>query len=244
MKIVIFGGTTEGRKLVEIFKNMDITVSVATEYGAKLLPNNINVVVGKMNFEKMIEFLKDFDIVIDSTHPYALEVTENLYNASKVLKKEYIRLLRNSSEYKNCIYVDNIKESVKLLNQLEGNILAVTGSKQLVEYTYVNDYRNRIFLRVLPTIEAISKCINMNFKIENIIAMQGPFIFELNYAIMKQYNIKILVTKDGGQAGGFDEKILAAEKIGANIIVIGRPFQRDGISFDEIVSLIKAKQTE
>ena len=57
----------------------------------------------------------------------------------------------------------------------------------------------------------------------NIIAMQGPFSYALNCALIKQFSIRYLVTKDGGAVGGFAEKAQAAQDTGAQLIVVRRP---------------------
>ena len=40
---------------------------------------------------------------------------------------------------------------------------------------------------------------------------------------MEQYHIRFLVTKDGGEAGGFREKAAAALAAGVELVVIRRP---------------------
>ena len=81
----------------------------------------------------------------------------------------------------------------------------------------------RLYPRVLPTLESITACEAANIPHRNIIAMQGPFSFALNQAMMEQFHIRWLVTKDGGAAGGFDEKAAAASAAGAQLVVIRRP---------------------
>ena len=53
--------------------------------------------------------------------------------------------------------------------------------------------------------------------------MQGPFSLALNVALMEQFHTRYLVTKDGGAAGGFAEKVQAAAKTGAQLVVLRRP---------------------
>ena len=53
--------------------------------------------------------------------------------------------------------------------------------------------------------------------------MQGPFTVEMNVAMLQQYNIRCLVTKDGGAAGGFAEKAAAAAQCGVQLVVLRRP---------------------
>jgi precorrin-6x reductase len=66
--------------------------------------------------------------------------------------------------------------------------------------------------------------------------MQGPFSTELNLAIMRQFSIKVMVTKDGGKTGGFAEKMEAAAIAGVIAVVIGRPPEPDGLTMDAILS--------
>ena len=68
----------------------------------------------------------------------------------------------------------------------------------------------------------------------NIIAMQGPFTLELNLALMQQFHIRYLVTKDGGSAGGFAEKAQAAAQSGAALVVLRRP-EECGETAEEIL---------
>ena len=81
----------------------------------------------------------------------------------------------------------------------------------------------RLFPRVLPTREGIAACEAAGVPHRNIIAMQGPFSYALNCALMKQFSIRYLVTKDGGAVGGFAEKAQAAQDTGAQLIVVRRP---------------------
>ncbi|MBQ2323818.1 MAG: precorrin-6A/cobalt-precorrin-6A reductase, partial [Oscillospiraceae bacterium] len=86
-----------------------------------------------------------------------------------------------------------------------------------------------------PSHEGIAACEAAGIPHRNIIAMQGPFSREMNEAILRQYHILHLVTKDGGKAGGFAEKRDAAAANGVTLVLIRRP-EEDGVSFDEIVS--------
>ena len=100
--ILIFAGTTEGRKLSETLSKSSIKhdICVATDYGREVLDENpyMNVHTGRMDYDMMLEFIKegDFSLVVDATHPYALEVTSNIIKAAKEAGLEYVRLKRDS----------------------------------------------------------------------------------------------------------------------------------------------------
>lgn len=72
--------------------------------------------------------------------------------------------------------------------------------------------RERLFVRVLPGTESIEICHKNGILGRQIIAMQGPFSEEMNLALLHQYQIRYMVTKESGASGGFSEKISAAEK--------------------------------
>ncbi len=69
--------------------------------------------------------------------------------------------------------------------------------------------------------------------------MQGPFSEELNTAMLRQFECRYLVTKETGKAGGFEEKLRAAKKAGAKVVLIGRPAEQPGYSYDELLKLLE-----
>lgn len=111
MNIVIFGGTTEGRQLAgyliqlnkqQKMQNIQVHVCVASEYGAQVLPEDdaLKVHVGRLEQADMQEFLQavQADICVDATHPYAVLVTQNIYQACKVVGVPYVRVRRDMQE--------------------------------------------------------------------------------------------------------------------------------------------------
>ena len=118
------------------------------------------------------------------------------------------------------------------LSGRQGNIMLATGSKELAVYAPLGG--GRLYPRVLPCHEGIAACERAGIPHRNIIAMQGPFSIDLNLALIRQHNIKYLVTKDGGRAGGFDEKARAARLGGAELIIL-RPPEDEGQDYDEIL---------
>lgn len=69
-KVVVFGGTSEGRRLAEAFwgSGLSLHICVATEYGAGLLPHggNVHIHTGRMGAEEMERFLGEeaFDLCL------------------------------------------------------------------------------------------------------------------------------------------------------------------------------------
>ena len=246
-KILIYAGTTEGRRLAEFLvkREVSVHVCVATEYGESLLPegSNITTTHERMDENQMIEFINEYhpSYVVDATHPYAIEVTENLQNACEKAGVPYLRILRDTgAEKSDCIYVDSMEEAIEYLEQTTGNILATTGSKELAAFQNLTDYKKRVYARVLSTAKVAHKCEQLGFTGKNLICMQGPFSRELNTAMLRQFEAAYLVTKDSGKVGGFEEKLLSAREAGAKVILIGRPKEpgTEGRSFPEVKKLL------
>ena len=241
-RILIFSGTTEGRELAEWLgsEGIMVHVRVATEYGAVVMePSaNIDVRVGSCGgADGIADVIRDLDIsiVVDATHPYALNITKHIVEACGRTGAEYIRLKRPDSEEdtEGVIRFDSLEEAVEYLKGTEGRILASTGSNELSMYTRIPDYTERVVARVLSTAESVQKCAALGFEGRNLICAQGPFSEEMNTAMLRQVGASFMVTKDSGDAGGFSEKVRAARKAGATLVVINRP-EDAGLDFRQV----------
>ena len=251
-KIVIFAGTTEGRRLSEILADAGIahTVCVATEYGEIVMREQMDAEAagakkqplvslhrGRMDRKQIEEFLcnEGYEIVVDATHPYAKVVTENLRGAVAALQTSekktqspiYLRLEREISETPEAEnpavsirYFESNADCAKALENTEGNILLTTGSKELATYCASGRLHDRLYVRILPGRESLELCMEQGIKGRQILALQGPFSTEMNAAILKQYDIRHMVTKNSGRTGGYQEKLEAAKMLGIPVYVI------------------------
>ena len=247
-KICVFGGTTEGRELVEFLNTQPcrITACVATDYGQALLPESDRLTVSarRLPVGEIAGLLRQerFDLVIDATHPYAASISASIRKACLETGTETWRLLRGASAApEDAVFVENTEKAVELLCKTEGNILLTTGSKELAHYAALLGFAERCWARVLPLPASLEACRAAGLPPAHILAMQGPFSEELNAALLRSTGARWLVTKDGGAAGGFAEKAAAAAQTGARLLVIGRPAETDGRSLEETVSALCAR---
>ena len=244
-EILIFAGTTEGRRLSEILSSKKIkhTLCVATKYGEEVLESTpfLTVNCDRMDEAAMREFLLkgEFAAVFDATHPYAKEVTANIKEACKETNIPYYRIKRktDAKETSNVCFFYDVKECAKALCDVEGNILLTTGSKELKEFA-TDELKDRIYARVIPGEESIKACEECGIKGRHVIAMQGPFSCKLNEALIDEFNISVIVSKQSGAAGGFDEKIEAAVNKNIAAFVIGCE-DEEGISIKEACAEIE-----
>lgn len=219
-------------------------VCVATGYGGLVMePNGLaDVRTGRMTALEMYDLMKfEADKVFDATHPYAADVSHNILTACLAADKEYVRILRDTDSElfpkdADIHSFENAASCAKALAETEGNILLTTGSKELSIYAADEAVRSRLYARVLPSHESISLCEEAGLSGKHIIAMQGPFSMETDLALIRQFDIKTLVTKSSGAAGGAPDKIRAAAKAGIPVFMIGRPTEETGSSVNEALA--------
>lgn len=239
-RLLIFGGTTEGRKLAEYCAERAISaaVSVATRQGAALLPEGVRILCGRLDEEQMKELIRSgYPAVIDATHPYAVEATANIRRACEETGARYLRLIRESSASWGKT-VPDMDSLIELLNGTDEAILSTLGSKALPELTRVKDFRRRLWVRVLPTDEILDRCQALGYDREKVIRQKGPFTAGQNVEHLRKSGAGILLTKESGAAGGYPEKAEAARICGAELITLARPQER-GYSFGQMIQIIE-----
>ncbi len=256
-KILLYGGTTEGRLAAEMLEDAGIPyeLCVTTAYGRDLLPASVqaHTHVGVMDMPLMINFINKgrFSHVIDATHPYAVTASENIRQACSETGTVCMRILRNQETADlpvETVYVNDAVSACTKLASLTGPVLVTTGIKEVPDFLPLKGAISRLFFRVLPNADAVETLKKAGFTGSHIICMQGPFDTAMNIATLNHVR-KIwhrenpdsagtdvtLVTKQSGTAGGFAGKCEAAEKAGATLMIIGRPIPEDnGISLDEL----------
>ena len=244
-KILLFGGTSEGRTLAENLQRTNIStlVCVATEYGETLLApgGSLRVHTGRLVEDEITLLIaKEHPAkVIDATHPYANSIRRNLKSACQTAGTPYLRVLRDASPATDCVTFETMPELISWLNTQQGIIFSMLGAKEAASLTAVSGFAKRIWLRILPSIESLSACLGAGYPAKQIVCMQGPFSEEMNVAMLHAANADILVTKESGPAGGFPEKLAAAKKLNIQIAVLKRPRDENGFTLQELLRQIE-----
>ena len=262
----VFSGTSEGREVVERLADIGVkcSVFVATEYGnAVMKPHqSIDVNVGRLTSEEIAELITKGspDFVIDATHPHAEIITENIKAACEIsgMMDNYIRVNRYSEkngfteeniDYLDTVrFVSSVEDALNLLKDEKGesvyssgNIFLTTGVKELHSFC-VDGIKKRLVARILPSIESLEEAYRCGLDTKSVVAMEGPFSEEMNIALIHQYDIKVLITKNSGTRGGFAEKINACRNCGIKAIVISKEEKADvGKTIDETVEFVSTR---
>lgn len=250
MKIFLIAGTEDGRKLAKFLadKNFDVTASVVSEYGKKILEQYENIKVNdkKLNAAELEKILRDenFKILVDASHPYAENVSANAIHACENLNVFYIRYERPeiSPTYEKIFHAETYEQAAEISASLGKNIFLTTGSRNLKKFVECDAVKNcNITARILPTAEVLAECEKF-LSPKQIIAIQGKFSVELNAELFKHANAEVIVTKNSGEVGGADTKILAAEILNLPVVMIDRPkifYPNLAKNFDEVLKEIE-----
>ncbi|KAB2954184.1 precorrin-6A reductase [Heliorestis acidaminivorans] len=259
--IWVAAGTSEASLLLNklLPLRVPLIITVVSPYGAEILTKahqdalqkgDLQIHQGALARTEMESFVEKNKIkaILDLTHPYAQIASENLINLARSKNLSYLRYERprtplpaseqliKVSSWSNCLqHLESAKKGEK--------IFLATGSRILEQAIPDLLTRQLIpYVRLLPESEPIKRCQELGLNPGQIIAIQGPFTYELNKALYEHSGAQWLITKESGAPGGTIEKIQAALELKMTVLVITRPTIEYPLmtnSFDELLLWVK-----
>ena len=247
-KIFLIAGTEDGRKLAEFLleRGFDVTASVVSDYGRKLLETCAGVKVNdkpldRDGLEKILR-AGNFDCLVDASHPYAKNVSTNAVAATQAAQIPYVRCERAEVDfdYDKIFHVDSYETAALKASEFGKNIFLTIGSRNLKIFVDLLKDCN-LTVRVLPTADVLSQCEALGLTPKQIVAVQGAFSVELNAELFKHAGAEVIVTKNSGQIGGADTKLEAAKILNLPVVMIDRPkifYPNLAATFDEVLKFL------
>ncbi|WP_027150239.1 precorrin-3B C(17)-methyltransferase [Methylobacter tundripaludum] len=228
----VFSGTSDGNALANELagQGYPVVVSAATEYGGEVAAQHcsgVSVWAGHQGVEARKQVLSQNQarVIVDATHPYANLISEQLMGLSKSLNIPYLRFERPSSFAADSgIECNSTEQAAEQAIALGRRIFLTTGSKDLAVFLQAPGAAEREwFVRVTPEPEFIQRAIDLGVPRSHICAMQGPFSEAFNTALWRDLKIDCVITKDSGDAGGYQAKVAATQTLNIPLLVIKRP---------------------
>jgi len=228
----VFSGTSDGNTLAKAIteRGGPVVISAATEYGGKLALEHCpgaHVWAGRQGVEVRRQALANSRAraIVDATHPYASQMSQQLITLSRSLGISYLRYERPSSlDSASGELCESTAQAAMRATVLGKRIFLATGSKDLAVFLQTPGASERQwFTRVTPEPEFIQRAIDQGVPHSHILAMQGPFSQAFNEALWRDWKIDCVVTKDSGEVGGYRAKSAAAATLGIPLLVIQRP---------------------
>jgi precorrin-6x reductase len=241
--VFIFGGTTEARYLSSylIDQGISCTVTVTSNYAKELLTKSplLDVRVKRLNVDEMKAAITEINpsLIVDATHPYAFEVSQNIKKACNNLNKEYLTVSRDigsidgTKTFKSMEMLASFLSDNCTTDEMALSTLGIKEAKCLCDN--FKNYKESIYLRILPSMESLSRAKELDFPSKHIMCMQGPFSKEMNVALLHETGSKYLLTKITGKVGGLEAKIEAAKECGAEVLALIAPDREKGLTLDD-----------
>lgn len=245
----VFSGTRDGNQIAREITNLHIpvTISTATNTGATqaatVAPSAKTLAgsLGESRRSALINHLRPH-LLVDATHPFALRIQAQLRRIAHTLSIPLVRWERPSLALPpNTLSANSLAEATQQIPALGQRILLTTGSRDLSSFTRSAPHIDW-FCRIMPDVTSIEAARAAGIPAARILAMVGSFSKDLNTAILRDWQITGIVTKESGAVGGLQEKIEAASLLNIPLLVIHRP-NRDlshAVSnMDDLLTLVR-----
>ena len=237
MRVLVLGGTAEGRALAEqLHPDVDIISSLAGRVPDPALPVGPVRIGGFGGAEGLRDWLIDNDItaVVDATHPFAATITANAAAACAELALPHRVLSRPAWDPGEAILVGSDREAADMVAARGySRVFLTTGRSGSAAF---RDSDAWFLIRVVTAPEPGNLPAD-----HELLLSRGPYRFEDEYRLMRDHRIDVVVTKNSG--GDLTRaKIDVAQDLAVDVVMIDRPPLPAGVtvvgSVDEAVQWV------
>ena len=213
--ILVFGGTTEGRKAVEVLEEGGSPYFYSTKTGEQdLTLHHGQRIDGALDAEAMQNFCREHDIhlMVDAAHPFAVQLHQTIAEVSDALKIPAIRYERIFPERDASLeWLDSYEQVPHDIKTL----LATTGVQSISKLKPLEAAGVKVYYRILNRESSIALAQKQGATMEQLCYFEDP----KNVPV----EADAILLKESGLSGGFQEKVDAAKAKGMRILVLKRP---------------------
>ena len=222
--ILVLGGTTEGRKAVEVLEEaaQPYFYSTKGEVQQVASPHGTRI-TGALDAASMLAFCKEHGIrlLVDAAHPFAENLHCTVADVSGELDIPVVRYERQYPPRDNDLVWCNDYQDAMQQMEAAGvdRLLALTGVQTIGKLAPFWQ-KHLCWFRVLDREESLQLAVKQGFPAERVLFYQpGGDEGE----VLNQLHPQAIITKESGASGGFNEKIEAARQAGVKVFVVKRP---------------------
>ena len=213
--ILVFGGTTEGRKTVEVLEEGGNTYYYSTKTGEQdITLHHGQRIDGALDAEAMQTFCREHGIrlIVDAGHPFASQLHQTIALVSESLNVPTIRYERIYP--KRDSEITWINDYSQIPNDIH-SLLATTGVQSISKLKPLEAAGIKVFYRILNRESSITLAQKQGASPEQLCYYEDP----------KDVSVEAdaILLKESGLSGGFQEKVDAAKARGMRIIALKRP---------------------
>ena len=213
--ILVFGGTTEGRKAVEVLEEAGNTYYYSTKTGEQdITLHHGQRIDGALDAETMLAFCREHDIqlIVDAAHPFASQLHQTIAQVSETLNIPAIRFERiYPSRDPEITWIDDYDQIPRDIHSL----LATTGVQSIAKLKPIEAEGIKVYYRILKRESSIALALKQGAGEEQLCYYEDPKDIPVE--------AEAILLKESGVSGGFPEKVEAAKARGMRIIALKHP---------------------
>jgi cobalt-precorrin-5B (C1)-methyltransferase len=213
--ILVFGGTTEGRKAVEVLEEAGRAYYYSTKTGEQdiTMYNGLRI-DGALDGEAMQAFCQEHDIrlIVDAAHPFASQLHQTIAQVSGSLNIPTIRYERIFPPRDSSItWIDDYSQVPTDIHSL----LVTTGVQSISKLKPLETLGVKVYYRILNRESSIALALKQGASEEQLCFFNDPKDISID--------AEAILLKESGLSGGFPEKVEAAKARGMKVIALKRP---------------------
>ena len=213
--ILVFGGTTEGRKAVEVLEEAGNVYYYSTKTGEQdITLHHGSRLDGALDAEAMQAFCRDRDIrlMVDAAHPFASQLHQTIAQVSESQDIPAIRFERiYPPRDPDIIWIDDYSQIPHDIHSL----LATTGVQSIARLKPIEAEGIKVYYRILNRESSRASALRQGASEQQLCYYEHPDDIPIE--------ADALLLKESGVSGGFPEKVEAAKARGMRIIALKRP---------------------
>jgi precorrin-6A/cobalt-precorrin-6A reductase len=223
LRVLILGGIGDAVELAIKIANIP-GIEVITSLAGRTrepanLPGNVRTggfggVWGLTNYLREMQI----DLLIDATHPFANQISENAAAATQEVGIPRLMVIRppwEKLEDDDWLEVeDNLAAATTLANRAKRVFLTI-GRQEIGTFAHLQEIWFLMRMIDPPNTDVI-------IPPGLILCDRGPFNLENEQEILLKYNIDTIVSKNSGGNATYP-KIIAARKLGIKVVMVNRP---------------------
>ncbi|MCL5129214.1 precorrin-6A/cobalt-precorrin-6A reductase [Algibacter sp. L4_22] len=225
--ILVFGGTTEGKKVATLLESLAMPFVYSTKTNIPFEENEIaSYRHGALDEQQLEEYLLNNEIhtIINASHPFAEILHSTIAKVAERLQIPVIRFgrkLLSKIINPSVFYVDSYDDALELFekNQI---VLALTGVQSIKRLKPWWE-KQATYFRILDRPESLAIAAESNFPEKQLILGLPSEDLKKEVSIIEANDINVVLTKETGDSGFLNTKIEAALQTNSQIIIIEQP---------------------